>query len=150
MQQIINKNDWTPGNDIVFIVEGTGVSLTNEDAIRVADSYEGKPEHPATLIYTYYFDAALVGIKIEKSNTDSNVYPNPFNNTLHFNIPSIGNQTVIVQITDVLGKILFSKMISINNNYFTINPDIQKKGIYIVRVISLSNEEILNQKIIKY
>ena len=150
LQQIIDRSDWISGNDIVFIVEATGVSLTDENAIRVADSYEGKPEFPPTLVYTFDFDAALVGINIEKPNTGSYVYPNPFNNTLHFYIPSAENQTSIVQISDVLGRLVLSKTVTVMNNKFTLNPAIQKKGIYIVRVISLSNEVILNQKIIKY
>ncbi len=150
LQQIIDRGDWTSGNDIVFKIEGTGVSLTNEDAIRVADSYEGKPEHPATLIYTFYFDAEVGVTDIEKPNADTYVYPNPFNNILHFYIPSAGNHTATVQITDILGRLLLSKQVTIMNNTFTLNPAIQEKGFYIVRVLSLSNEEILKRKIIKY
>jgi hypothetical protein len=150
LQQIIDKSDWISGNDIVFKIVGTGVSLTDEDAIRVADSYEGKPAHPATLIYTYSFDAELVNVDEENPKTDSYVFPNPFSNTLYFNIPAATDQMVMVQITDILGKVLLSKTVSMMNNKFTINSSIQKNGVYIVTVVSLSNDELLKQKIMKY
>ena len=150
LQQIIDRNDWISGNNIVFKIEGTGVSLSDENAIRVADSYEGKPTHPATLIFTYSFDAATIGTNNIEASSAYNVYPNPFSNTLHFNIPSSETQTAEVQISDVFGKILFSKQIIIVNGKFTINPDIKAKGVYIIRIISSSNKELLKQKIIKY
>jgi hypothetical protein len=132
LQQIIDRKGWKSGNNIVFKIEGTGVSLTNHAAKRVADSYEGSHEHPATLIYTFHFNSGTAGINNEKLNTDSYVYPNPFNKTLHFYIPSVENHTVIVQITDILGKLLLSEPVTILNNKFTLNPAIQEKGVYIV------------------
>jgi hypothetical protein len=150
LQQIIDRDGWSPGNDIVFIVEGTGVSLTDEDAIRVADSYEGKPEYPPTLVFYYYFDAGLVGMNFEEAVSSSYIYPNPFYNTLHINIPSTGNQPVTVQINDISGKIVYAETLPVMNNKLTLNPGIQNKGAYLVRVLSISNEEILKQIIIKY
>ncbi len=60
VQQIINKDDWTPGNSIAAIIEGTGESLTNTTFKRVADSYEGSSEFAPTLHITYTFNAGNV------------------------------------------------------------------------------------------
>jgi hypothetical protein len=67
LQLVINNNDWMPGNNIVFKIVGTGVSLIDEDAVRVADSYEGKPTHPPTLVYEYSFDASSFFINFTTS-----------------------------------------------------------------------------------
>jgi hypothetical protein len=150
LQQVINQDDWTAGNDIVFKIEGTGVSLTNENALRVADSYEGKPEYPATLTYTFSYDATVTDVNEEKLSAAGYVYPNPFENTLHFTVDSKENGTAIVLISDILGNKIFTKTIELKNNIFTINPDIQTQGVFIVTVLSASEGVILKQKIIKY
>jgi len=137
------------GNDIVFIVEGTGVSLTDENAIRVADSYEGKPEFPPTLVYTFNFDAGSVGTNDVKLQNNFYVYPNPYSNTLYIHIPTVENQIVNVQMSDIIGRLVFSEEIHINNGKLILNPDLQKKGIYLIRVLTASNEEIMKQKVIK-
>ncbi len=149
LQQIIDRSDWTSGNDIVFIVEGTGVSLTEENAIRVADSYEGKPEFPPTLVYTFNFDAELVGINDRKLQNNSYVYPNPFSNTLNIHIPSVENQAVTVQLTDITGMLVSSKEIYLNNGKLILNPDLQKAGVYLIWVLTASNEILMIQKVIK-
>jgi len=150
LQQIIYRSDWISGNDIVFIVEGTGVSLTDENAIRVADSYEGKPEYPPTLVYTFSFDASSVGTNDTKLPVNSLLFPNPFSNTLYIHIPSAEDQTVSVQITDIIGKVVFSQEIHINNGRLELYPDIQKKGVYLITVLTASNELILKQKVVKH
>lgn len=149
LQQIIDRSDWTSGNDIVFIVEGTGVSLTEENAIRVADSYEGKPEFPPTLLYTFNFDAEVVGTNSGKLQNNSYVYPNPFSNTLYIHIPTLENQSVTVQITDIIGRLVSSQEIHLNNGKLILYPDLQKEGIYLIRVLTASNEVIMKQKVIK-
>jgi len=149
LQQIIDRSDWTSGNDIVFIVEGTGVSLTDENAIRVADSYEGKPEFPPTLVYTFNFDAGSVGTNDVKPQNNSFVYPNPFSNTLYIQIPTVENQVVTVQLTDITGKLVFSEEIHLNNGKLILYPDLRKEGVYLIRVLTASNEVIMNQKVVK-
>ncbi|WP_459209490.1 fibronectin type III domain-containing protein [Aquimarina rhabdastrellae] len=53
IQTIINKSGWKSGNNMSFIIRGKGNSLTNKDAKRVADSYEGGASKAAKLIITY-------------------------------------------------------------------------------------------------
>jgi hypothetical protein len=149
LQKIINRSDWMSGNDMVFIVAGTGVSLTDEDAIRVADSYEGKPEFPPTLVYTFYFDAELVTSIDEIQQSDSFIYPNPFNNVCHINIPEVKNRTVTVQLFDMVGKLVFSQKQYLNNGKLTLHLNLQQNGIYLIRVMTTSGEVLMNQKVIK-
>ena len=150
LQQIIDRDDWTAGNSIVFKIEGTGVSLTDPNAKRVADSYEGKPEIPPTLNYTFSFDASLTSLTEEQSNKAIYVYPNPFNNTLHITFPGKENFNATIQITDVLGNLAFSKTMIITDYKSTVYPTLQNKGVYIVRILSGSGEEMFRGKIIRY
>ncbi len=149
LQKIIDRNDWIAGNDMVFILEGTGVSLTDEDAIRVADSYEGKRTHPPTLVYTFSFDAQAVNINENTPKNNSYVYPNPFNNNCHIIIPDAENQNVTVQLFDIVGREVYSAKHLLNNGNITINLNSQKNGIYLLRVLTSSNDILMQQKVIK-
>jgi len=149
LQQIIDRDDWVSGNNMVFIVEATGVSLTDEDAIRVADSYEGKPTHPATLVYSFDFDASTVGVNNGIQQNDSFIYPNPFNNTFNIRIQEANNQAITVQLFDIVGKLVFSQKDYLNNGELTLNLNSQKDGVYLIRVLTESGEVIMHQKVIK-
>jgi hypothetical protein len=150
LQKIINRDDWISGNDMVFIVEGTGVSLTDENAKRVADSYEGKQTHPPTLVYTFYFDAeSVVGINKKVLKGDSYVYPNPFNNTCHIHVSDVKDQIVNVQLFDIVGKLVFSEKEQLNNGKLTLNLNLQMKGVYLIRILTASDKVIMQQKVIK-
>lgn len=150
LQQIIDRDDWLPGNDIVFKVVGTGVSLTNEDAIRVADSYEGKPTLPATLKFTYNYDATVTKIEEERAGWENyTIYPNPFGDHINFSTTESGNKSVNILITDVFGKIVFSETAKTNNGTFTINPNIKQGGVYLVKIISESGATLTTKKMVK-
>jgi len=149
LQQITDRDDWTAGNDIVFKIEGTGVSLTDHNAKRVADSYEGKPEIPPTLNYSFSYEATLSSVKKEKTASGFYIYPNPFKNALHISFPREGNLKATIQINDVLGSLVFSKTMTVTDNISTIYPALQNKGIYTVRILSESGEELFRGKIVR-
>lgn len=56
VQSLINKSDWTSGNNMSFMIKGKGESLTDINAKRVADSYEGGANKAAQLVVTYSSD----------------------------------------------------------------------------------------------
>ena len=149
LQQVINQESWAPGNDIVFKITGTGVSLTNQNSVRVADSWEGKPTHPPTLVFTYSYEPSTTGAGERISVAGSYVYPNPFENSLGFYFPGKDNCQVTVEISDILGNKVFSKDATIINNRLTIYTGIKNSGIYIARVFSGTDGEVLKQKIIR-
>lgn len=85
----------------------------------------------------------LGSLSIEEQNLESvNVYPNPFNTTLHINTPVVINSA---EITDVLGK----KILEIHDNMnsiSSINTDSLSKGVYF---LTLRNTEFNSIKTIK-
>jgi hypothetical protein len=54
LQQIINRCDWTEGDDVVFIIEGSDMTY------RRVDSYNHDPSNAAALVFSYSYDAALL------------------------------------------------------------------------------------------
>ncbi len=53
IQGLVNKTDWNEGNNLSFAIKGIGISLSNKDAKRVADSYEGGANKAAKLVIVY-------------------------------------------------------------------------------------------------
>ncbi|UZO80321.1 fibronectin type III domain-containing protein [Aquimarina sp. ERC-38] len=56
VQQVVNKPNWQSGNSMAFIIEGTGKSLTNTNAKRTAESYEGGVSKASVLQISYRTD----------------------------------------------------------------------------------------------
>ena len=77
------------------------------------------------------------------------VYPNPFNNDFYVELNNFNEKNATIQIIDELGKIIYQESISeLNmNNVFYLNPTNLKPSMYQLRVVS--DENIINQKIIK-
>jgi blue copper oxidase len=94
----------------------------------------------------YVIKGTTTGIKDIKFNESIiNVYPNPAHDLVNINVSGIDNtQPLLLKIYDVLGKIVYTKILSqINNTIITSN---WSKGIY---TISLSqNQNNIHQKII--
>ncbi len=147
LQQIINRNDWHPGNSVVFKITGTGVSLTNPQAKRVADSYEG--HHPPVLVYSYSFDAANVKTENELLS-DVIIYPNPFERTIHINSPSLSGKTVMIGITDLSGRLIYTKEERVQNKYITLSIPIYAKGIYLLTIYKPDGTILYRQRIVKW
>ncbi len=136
LQSIVNGDDWMSGNNIVFKVVGTGVSLTNENAVRVADSYEGKPTHPPTLIYYYSFDASFVGVKENGKTGELQIkaYPNPFEDHVRLSLNGKTDQNLLVRLIDLTGKTVYEKTIYVSGHELTIKPDVPTQGMYLLTV----------------
>ncbi|WP_299899589.1 fibronectin type III domain-containing protein [uncultured Aquimarina sp.] len=64
VQQLVNKSNWSSGNNATFIIRGIGVSLTNTSAKRVADSYEGGASKAARLVVEYSTDGGTDPVDI--------------------------------------------------------------------------------------
>ncbi|MBN2893666.1 MAG: T9SS type A sorting domain-containing protein, partial [Bacteroidales bacterium] len=85
----------------------------------------------------------------QESEPELIVYPNPFNNDFYVELNNFNEKNATIQIIDELGKIVYQESISNlnNNNVFNINPSNLKPSMYQLRVVS--DENIMNQKIIK-
>lgn len=88
-------------------------------------------------------DITTVGIE-EKSTTNVNIYPNPFENTI--NIKSNDELINRIQIYDVLGKLIIDKIFNQVNNTI-INLSTIKSGFYILKLET--NQQVVTKNIIK-
>lgn len=128
LQPIIDRCDWNTGNSVVFMIEGAGISLTNTNAKRVADSYEGSPEFAATLSFTYSYDSAAVVPNITEY-LGSGIWTN--------GIPTLGKQAIFKESYDTqMGNIdacscEIEANVTVNvgqNNYLKTENDILVNG----------------------
>jgi len=84
-----------------------------------------------------------VGINNLASTNHFSVYPNPFTDNVNINLK---NQTSLLQIIDVTGKIILSKK-NIPMGVQNINLNQLKKGIYFIRIVT--DNQIKVKRIIK-
>jgi PQQ-dependent dehydrogenase (s-GDH family) len=79
------------------------------------------------------------------------VYPNPVKDNLNIKISKINQGVLALQITDIAGKLKYSKNVSVDNttHMFTIDVRLWNQGVYILKVINTNNETLSLQKIIK-
>ena len=88
-----------------------------------------------------FYDLAVPDFSINPRNVE--MYPNPSNNVWNFKTNS--TEITSISITDISGKIVFSKVISANE--YTINASEFSKGMYFSTVTIGKNTEII--KLIK-
>lgn len=150
LQQIVNKKNWTQGNSTTFIIEPTGVSLTNKKAKRVADSQEGSSSSPPTLVYSYSFNVNTLNTKNFSRDITINIFPNPYRNSFSLNIPKLPTkENLMLEIHDIRGTMLYRKEVNSGKN-IEINPTIKASGVYFLKIYSIINTNaILVKKIIK-
>ncbi|MCB9001254.1 MAG: T9SS type A sorting domain-containing protein [Bacteroidales bacterium] len=87
--------------------------------------------------------ADVVVVNAVPTNTISNlkVYPNPFNDAIHFNGANVSRVTI----TSIIGQVVMD----VNaNGLQTINTQHLQKGIYVVRFTNNNGESVL-RKLIK-
>jgi PKD repeat protein len=78
-----------------------------------------------------------VGVVDLGNNKEISIYPNPFSDVLEIDLKGFYHQSLFIQLTDVLGKNIFSENIKPNsNNTYSLNTNSFKltKGIYILKV----------------
>ncbi len=99
VEAVIGRSGWNSGNALSFIIEGTGVSLTNENAKRVAEAIEGTAA--AKLVIDYTVTAPTLSISKPKETDPLFVYPNPAYTS--FNISGLKSVSQIT-LFDITGK----------------------------------------------
>jgi hypothetical protein len=92
-------------------------------------------------------------VQRESNNTVSvlNAYPNPFSETIHVDIESLGNTAVKIEIFDILGKIVFSSSRSLvdGTNSFTLDDIDSKSGLLFFKVTDVAGNILFTKKIMK-
>lgn len=153
IQSLVNRSDWSSGNNMSIIIRGRGTSLTSTSAKRVADSYEGGAAKAARLIVTYDMSKENTA---ETNNITSptnlwTVYPNPFNNEINISFEgSINEEILNIVVYDLQGKVAHSEMLSDQKgeNTIAIYPDIAK-GMYLLSVADQNGTILMTKRIVK-
>ena len=99
-------------------------------------------------ILKYYNPSSTVGIPQAEtiSVNDVNVYPNPANDIVTFNINSKNKADYTIKLIDVTGKTVFEKVMNANSiTTTTFDCSSLTKGIYIVNVTTQNNS--INKKL---
>ncbi len=79
------------------------------------------------------------------------LYPNPVANEFNIDFSNAVNQQVILELYDLLGNKVMSKLVIVENNYSTVKTTIEQlnKGMYFVKLIDINNNVLFTQRVIK-
>lgn len=93
----------------------------------------------------------VITIKIADPLFNLSAYPNPAKNKLNVKTSSNGNSTITIQVNDLLGIVVWSKIISVNNGENVIPLDVSKlpAGSYFLRVSYADGKENVVKKFAK-
>jgi Secretion system C-terminal sorting domain len=91
----------------------------------------------------------IVAIKVNSSNKDIIIFPNPVQNELHIQVASVSKENALLQVQDITGKVLQQQPIGLNNALTAVSMNVTdlQKGIYML-VLQLEGEKI-TRKFIK-
>lgn len=153
VQSLVNKNNWSSGNNVSFIIRGKGSSLTSTSAKRVADSYEGGAAKAARLIVEYTTVSARSSEAVVIAQKESfMVHPNPFTTTINIStsLPE-KNTSYTAVIYNLEGKIIYKEKIltTASNKTITITPKSIDSGIYLLSIKNQNSEIVKTQRLIK-
>ena len=153
LQKIVDGPQWEQGNSCVFMIEGTGASLTNQDAKRVVDSYEGSSSNPPTLVYTYSFNSSTLNVgEILEQSSNILIHPNPFSSELTIKVSNANNDLYkikAVRMYDIKGILVYDKAFANQTASYGISPSKISQGVYFLKVYGENNNVIGTQKVIK-
>ena len=81
----------------------------------------------------------------------SNIYPNPTNGVLNFDVTCTENSEISIQLVDALGRLVLwdSKNLEAGTTVMNIDMENLAKGIYSLRIINEQNKNLAITKIIK-
>jgi len=132
LQKIVNRCNWEQGNSSVFIIEGTGISRNSTTAKRVGDSFEGSANNAAKLVYTYAYDASLIGPTNTQFISGAWTEGTP-SSVSSVKISSDYDTSIMGDFEACSCKIENGKTLTITaNNYININRDILVNGNLII------------------
>ena len=150
LQSLVDRSDWSSGNNLSLIIKGRGASLSNTSAKRVADSYEGGAANAPRLVVEYDLNKENSIIEQPKASIWT-VYPNPFSNEITISFDGGINEGILnILVYDIQGKVVHSETLSDqrDENTITIYPDIAK-GMYLLSVSDQGGTILTTKRIIK-
>jgi len=89
----------------------------------------------------------IILVEVLKRNTGVvALYPNPINNTNTLTVVYVGNELeeIVINVTDVSGKILHRKHINVKGgeNFIPLLTEFQSSGVYLIEVMSKSGRQV--------
>tara|TARA_B110001450_G_scaffold256553_1_gene287482 strand:+ start:2797 stop:5139 length:2343 start_codon:yes stop_codon:yes gene_type:complete len=142
-QDIVNSANWNANNAAVIKIEASGVSLTNQNAIRRAHSLDGSGTGPM-LHVEYTVTSNVLSTKSINDSFSVSLYPNPVIDILNLDLPKT-NKNWTIQIYTISGSLLYDN--TLKNNQ--INLSTLKSGLYFISVLDEKNKVYLTDRIIK-
>ncbi len=89
----------------------------------------------------------VVGVENIDSETNINIYPNPFYSYTIIDLSENKTTNYKIQLTDLTGKILQEDKISSPTKY-VLNKNDLTKGIYLLKFIDVNNHDVITKKIV--
>lgn len=136
--------------EVIEVIPGAGTS-TESNAYNAKDrspfigksyyrlrqtDYDGK---------TSISNIILVDV-LERNTGVVALYPNPINNTNTLTVVYVGNESeeIVINVTDVSGKILHRKPVAVigGENFIPLLTEFQSSGVYLVEVLSKSGRQV--------
>ena len=110
-------------------------------------NYQSTTDAELTPIFLLNGTTSIQGIQ---PVTVFDVYPNPVNTLLSVSCKSVGQQDIMIQISDVIGQVIFEKEIRVNNVMQLHNVDVHDwaKGIYFLKT-QIQGKEIVRKIIVE-
>ena len=159
LQQIVNRNDWKPGNNLSLFISGMDNSLRIKTARRSAESFEAGITKAAKLVIDYKVNTLHTQNPISSSELSKKIEitPNPFkeNMSIHGidNLIATNIERYNISIYSLSGQKVFSEYLSLKTknvaNTFNINPNLTASGIYFVNITDPEGEVIYTNKVFK-
>lgn len=89
----------------------------------------------------------MVSGPVENKNLTATLFPNPANEMVYVRLNKISS--VSLQVTDVFGRIIYSRKSSAANQLMEIPSNLWAPGLYVLKIRNEKNEVVITQKIIK-
>ena len=131
--EIIAKDGWAAGNNMMFVLTGT----VNEDANRNAYSFDMDEEGP--VFHVWFTGGGTTGVKdLQSYDLQTVVYPNPAEGRLY--IENSSSDISSYNIYSISGMLVGGKH-SINSSKVEVDLSSLTKGMYLINVISGEKSE---------
>lgn len=112
---------------------------------------EAMPEVSNVVLSVYENNVFGIDEPILSDVQIGDVFPNPFNNEIHFEIHSEEPQSLYVTVSNIFGQRLYNQLVNFSGNKELLKVETQhlSDGIYIITVSTSNGLNIRSQKIIK-
>jgi hypothetical protein len=124
-----NSYIWQPGS-----VSGSGITYyaSGDESFTCTATGDGGCKSSVEISFVI---VNCTGVKDLFSNEEHySVYPNPAKGTLHLKSKQIGNETALIKLLDVSGKVVMERVIGFVNNESQLSIEEFSKGLYFLQL----------------